>query len=230
MSFFVIKKTKPTITENGTEFIYNHNKNNDSKLEKLEKVKQYFKKRIVYNKNLLTAPIGIYTWILRASGNIFASKIITKQEIGTLHKNLDMLTSIDDSTPIIAAGEFLKKENGTFYFNLLSGTYMVDKKEFKKARGESNEAHLERILPQINILVNTVKSTVSDFGINFEFLECSGIECTPQERIGGKNIIETANIRTPISNLNKLNKLFIRTGGKRTKKLVKRRKTRKIRY
>jgi len=228
MSFFVIKTTKPTITENGTEFLYSINKTNNQKEKKLENIQQFFKARIVYNEKLLTAPAGIYTWILRASGNIFASKIITKQEIGTLHKNLDMLTSPEDSSPIVAAGEFLKKDDGTFQFNLLSGSYMADKKEFKKTRGETNEAHIGRVLPVRNILIDNVKATVSKYGINFQFLECSAMDCTPQEIIGGKNIIEIANIRTPTSNLKELNKMFIRTGG-RTRKVNKRRKTRKVR-
>jgi hypothetical protein len=229
MSFFVIKTTKPTITENGKEFLYSINKTSNQKEKKLENIQQFFKARIVYNEKLLTAPAGIYTWILRASGNIFALKIITKQEIGTLHKNLDMLTSPEDSSPIIAAGEFFKKEDGTFQFNLLSGSYMADKKEFKKVRGETNEAHIERVIPLRNILVDNIKAIVSKYDINFQFLECSAMDCTFQELIGGKNIIEIANIRTPKSNLNELNKMFIRTGGKRTRKMLKRYKTRKAR-
>jgi hypothetical protein len=212
--YFVIKTRKKTRTENGNEFLYN------KKADKLPEIINFFSKRIIKNDGLLAAPPGIYTWILRDSKNIYASKTMTEQEIGTLHANLDMLTATTDSSPIIAAGEFLKKDDGTFQFNLLSGSYMANK--FKKTRGESDSNFLQRILPERNKIVLDVQNIVLPYGIIFYFLECSAInDCSIEEIIGGKNIIEGRNIRTQNANLKELNKMFNRKGG--------RRKTRKVR-
>lgn len=221
MSYFVIKTKQKGRTENGKEFLHKLNP------DRLENTKRFFSERIVKNSQLLDAYPGIYTWILRASGNIYASKIITKQEIGTLHANLDMLTSEVNSSPIIAAGEVRKKEDGTFEFNLLSGSYMA-KDTFKKIRGESDSKYLERVLPIRNQLVTDVKAFLAPYEINFQFLECSAMECSLEEQIGGKNIIEGTNIRTSNNNMARLNSFLIRTGG-RSRKLIRRRKTRKVR-
>jgi hypothetical protein len=221
MSYFATKTRQKGRTENGREFLHSLN------ADMLENAKRFFSERIITNRKLIDAYSGIYTWILRASGNIYAAKIITKQEIGTLHANLDMLTTDIDSSPIIAAGEFIKTDDGTFQFNLLSGSYMA-KDKFKKVRGESNSKYLERVLPTRNQLVTDVKAYLIPYGINFQFLECSAIECSLEELIGGKNIIETANIRTSNNNLARLNSFLIRTGG-RTRRTNKRGKTRKMR-
>lgn len=221
MSYFVTKTRQKGRTENGKEFLHSLKPN------RLENAIRFFSERIVTNGQLIDAYPGIYTWILRASGNIYAAKIITKQEIGTLHANLDMLTIDDDDSPIIAAGEFLKKDDGTFQFNLLSGSYMA-KYTFKKVRGESDNTYLERVLPIRNQLVGDIQAYLTPYGINFQFLECSAIECSLEELIGGKNIIETANIRTSNNNLARLNSFLTRTGG-RTRKINRRHKTRKMR-
>ncbi len=60
MSFFVIKTTKPTITENGTEFLYSINKTNNQKEKKLENIQQFFKARIVYNEKLFQPLPGFF--------------------------------------------------------------------------------------------------------------------------------------------------------------------------
>ncbi len=221
MSYFVTKTKQKGRTENGKEFLHSLKPN------RLENAMRFFSERIVTNGKLIDAYPGIYTWILRASGNIYAAKIITKQEIGTLHANLDMLTIDDDDSPIIAAGEFLKKDDGTFQFNLLSGSYMA-KYTFKKIRGESDSKYLERVLPIRNQLVRDVQGYLTPYSINFQFLECSAIECSLEELIGGKNIVETANIRTSNNNLARLNSFLTRTGG-RTRKARRHRQNRKAR-
>lgn len=219
MSYFLTKKRQKTRTERGEDFLYNPKSN------KLPEIMNFFSKRIITNEQLQTAETGLYTWILRESRNIYAAKTITKQEIGTLHINLDMLTNHIDSSNIYAAGELeiIREENNdivTINFNLLSGSYMVRK---FKGLSEKNTLVLR------NEIVNNVQAILMRYGISSHFLECSGITCSPEEKIGGMNLIETVNIRTSNNNLANLNKMFNRVGGRRTKKMVKRRKTRKIR-
>jgi hypothetical protein len=185
----------------------------------------FFAKRIIKNEQLQNVNPGLYTWILRESGNIYAAKTITKQEIGTLHTNIDMLTSSIDNSNIYAAGELeiIKEENYapvTIIFNLLSGSYMV--KKFK-GLSEKNTLGLR------NVIVDNVKDVFMKYGIISQFLECSGISCSPEEKIGGMNLIETVNIRTSNNNLGILNTMFNRIGGRRIKKQNKKYKTRKMR-
>lgn len=52
---------------------------------------RHLRGRILTNNQLLAAPSGIYTWIIKR-GNIYASPLMTNQEIGSLHINIDTLT------------------------------------------------------------------------------------------------------------------------------------------
>ena len=124
MSYFPLKTREKTYTENGDSFLYNKKPN------KMSEITNFFSKRIIANDQLNTADAGLYTWILRKSGNFFASKTITKQEVGTLHLNLKSFTDNIDKSDIYAAGELelIKEENyapPTIIFNLLSGSFMV---------------------------------------------------------------------------------------------------------
>jgi hypothetical protein len=219
MSYFLTKKRQKTRTEKGDEFLYS------PKANKLPDIMNFFSKQIVTNEQLQTAAAGLYTWILRESNNIYAAKTISKQEIGSLHVNLDMLTSTVDSSNIYAAGELeiIREEISappTIIFNLLSGSYMV-----KKFKGLSEKD----ILILRNQIVDNVQSVLMKYGIPSHFLECSVISCSPEEKIGGMNLIETANIRTSNKNLINLNKMFNRVGGKMTRKIYRSNKTRKSR-
>jgi hypothetical protein len=97
--------------------------------------------RILTDEQILTGEEGIYTWILKR-GHLYATRLITNQEIGTLHVNMDMLTLHRNNVRAIprntlkngrganakptAAGELLliRGEEGVrIYFNLQSGTY-----------------------------------------------------------------------------------------------------------
>lgn len=223
MSYFIIKTRAKTRTENGKEFLYN------KKVNKLPNILDFFSKRLITNDELKAAEAGLYTWILRESGNIYASKTLTKQEIGTLHVNLDMLTKekYKDFSNIIAAGEFeiIKEDEmmpNMIIFNLLSGSYMV--KKFDKLNNS------DKLLLR-NDIVKIVQNKLSSLGIPSQFLECSVLTCSKEELIGGMKLIENANIRTPAKNLSNLNLMFNRKGGKRTFKNLQKRykKTRKMR-
>jgi hypothetical protein len=66
---------------------------------------------------------GIYTWIIKRFANgvilMVAASPLCNQEIGTLHKNLDELTT---DGKVIIAGE-MEKKAGIITFNFESGTY-----------------------------------------------------------------------------------------------------------
>jgi hypothetical protein len=82
-----------------------------------------FQNQIIINEALLVAGDGYYSWILKAiTGGptiLVAGRILSPQEIGTLHINLDMFTVPGN---VLYAGELLKRAD-TIVFNLASGTF-----------------------------------------------------------------------------------------------------------
>lgn len=184
---------------------------------KLNKSKEinynYFKSAILINgllKNGIqhmdfnpSVPDGLYTWIVKQSGNFYTAKIIEGQEIGTLHNNIVVLTHDEDKTKVIAAGE-IEKIGNSIKFNFVSGTYM------KSITINDN-------------LISKIKHLLQSFGFtNIIYME------DPTE-----TFINLENNRLkPLKNrTNKLNTMYSWNplGGKRyTKKYkVKRRKTHK---
>ncbi len=221
MVFLVLKSSESTYNKNGRKFKYRHKpvRNNNG-------ITRFFNEKIKKNKSLATADKGLYTWILRESGNFYAAKTVTKQEVGSLHVNLDMLTHSTDKSPIIAAGE-LELTSGPFVmFNLLSGTYMADK--FIKLSNSDKIKYRN----QLNM---NVMQVLEKFGITSQFLDCSGNKCSDEEKIGGMKLIETADIRTNNNTLKNLNTYFIReypkntNGGSRRRVIKHHKKTRKNR-
>ena len=74
---------------------------------------------------LTDAPDGIYTWIMYRDGDsfdVYAGKIRSNQEIGTLHQNLSWCAQ----KTVQFAGE-LRKTGSNIEYNLQSGTYMANK-------------------------------------------------------------------------------------------------------
>jgi hypothetical protein len=68
------------------------------------------------------APDGIYTWIMYKDGStfeVYAGKIRSNQELGTLHQNLSWCVE----KAVMFAGE-LRKTGHHVDYNLQSGTYM----------------------------------------------------------------------------------------------------------
>ncbi len=217
MSYFPIKTRAETLAENGTAFLYKPIP------KKLPNIIKYFSDRLIINAQLLEAKPGYYTWIYRKSGNFYAIKLITKQEIGTLHANLKLLTDSFDSTEIESAGELeiIKEENyapPTIIFNLLSGTYMA--KKFEKMTDKDK-------LFFRNEIVMKIQTFLMELGISSQFLECSSMECSQEEKIGGMKLIEAGIFKTSPGKLSNLNAMFSRNGGKRTRKA--KRQTRKLR-
>lgn len=105
---------------------------------------QRMRDRMVHDERVAEAEEGIYTWILKR-GHLHASRLLSNQEIGTLHVDLNMMTLEErdigeekgiSSTTLanrreeeampMAAGELLLVRRGGethLYFNLQSGTY-----------------------------------------------------------------------------------------------------------
>lgn len=217
MSSFIIKSRESTITDNGQKILYGLKPN--STPANIQKIKDFFSNRIYKNEELINAPGGLYTWILKQDGSFYASKTFSKQELGTLHINLKMLTNDDNNSDIVAAGELELVDEGygvnTVLFNLLSGTFMASK--LKK------NAYLR------NELVRQVETVLIGFGIPSTFLECAS--CSEEEKMGGMKLIETSLIKTSPKKVAILNELFYRRAGGRTRKAKKNRfkKTRRYR-
>jgi hypothetical protein len=195
---FIIKTREKTITQNGQSILYGINKNKAN----YNKLREFFSKRIYKNEQILEADDGLYTWILKNSGNIYIAKTFTKQEIGTLHINLNNLTNSSNASDVYAAGELEILKEGYINFNLLSGTYMVPKFK-KKDNAEKMKLRNEIVSKFINILMKR-------YGIKANFIESDASE---EEKLGGKKIIEGAEIKTSPENIEMLNSLFKRVNG-----------------
>jgi hypothetical protein len=58
---------------------------------KMEPLIRFLRGRMVQDGEIREAPEGVYTWILKKS-HLYASRLLTNQEIGTLHVDLNMMT------------------------------------------------------------------------------------------------------------------------------------------
>ena len=120
-----------TINKNGKKWRYTDVING----KKLDAMK-YFKSTRITDETLSNAAPGIYTWILK-KGKFYANKVLTPQEIGSLHFILDLLADVDGNRGNIeAAGEMIVSDDRSIIFNLLSGTYYKEfafKTENKKS-------------------------------------------------------------------------------------------------
>jgi len=95
-----------------------------------------FLPRLLVDDQVQNAPDGVYCWILRDQGDphVYAMKVISEQEIGSLHNFLFVLTSdrslpltfeerFIDAAQVIAAGE-LRVRGEERSWNLQSGSFM----------------------------------------------------------------------------------------------------------
>jgi hypothetical protein len=88
--------------------------------DSMKQLNEIFRREILRNEDIIGAPDGIYTWIIK-NDTFYAIRVFTQQEIGTLHLDLDRYTR-DEEGNISSAGE-LKLEKPTIEFNIQSGTY-----------------------------------------------------------------------------------------------------------
>ena len=192
---FPIKTREKTCTANGRQCLFV--KKSDRTPENIEKILNYFSKRILFNEQLLEAPPGLYTWILRESENLFAARTISKQEIGTLHINLKELTDEIDNSDIYAAGEF-EIDLPVIKFNLSSGTFMA-KKFTNAGKIKLRNAIVERVEKKLKSISPAIQPV---------FLECSDATCSEEELISGRKLIETSNIRITPNNFEAVSTMF----------------------
>jgi hypothetical protein len=196
---FPIKTREKTCTANGRQCLFVKKSNRTP--ENIEKILNYFSKRILFNEQLLEAPPGLYTWILRESGNLFAARTISKQEIGTLHINLEQLTNKIDNSDIYAAGEF-EIDLPVIKFNLSSGTFMA-KKFTNAGKIDLRNEIVETVEKKLKSL-----SLANAKAIQPVFLECSDASCSEEELISGRKLIETSNIRITPNNFEAVSTMF----------------------
>jgi hypothetical protein len=204
---FIIKSRESTRNKNGRKYKFKTRKNGKNTLN----IFDIFHKRILKDNQLKYAESGLYTWIIKyKNGNnmnpytFYAAKTFTKQEIGTLHVNLKMLTNHKNGpSDVYIAGELnlIQGSPPIAQFNLLSGTYM--EKVFKREKTMTNKLALRDDLINKTILI------LSNIGIQGEFLSCTDLsECSIEEQICGKKLIEHTNIRTSNENMALLTSLF----------------------
>ena len=192
---FPIKTREKTCTANGRQCLFV--KKSDRTPKNIEKILNYFSKRILLNEQLLEAPPGLYTWILRDSENLFAARTISKQEIGTLHINLKELTDEIDNSDIYAAGEF-EIDLPVIKFNLSSGTFMA-KKFTNAGKIDIRNAIVERVEKKLKSISPAIQPV---------FLECSDATCSEEELISGKKLIEVSDIRITPNNFEAVSTMF----------------------
>lgn len=185
---------------------------------------KYFKSTRVTGETLKDAAPGIYTWILKGR-EFYANKVLTPQEIGSLHFILDLLADVDGNQGNIeAAGEMIVSDDGSIIFNLLSGTYykefaykIQNKKKVEKSPEEMKDLEMY-VLVKMQTLLGRKNVAYDD----------------------SKKTFITEDMITNNSTLTKLNEYITRVesqpsaseGGKRrTRKTrkIKRSKTRKMR-
>jgi len=192
--YFVIKQKHPTVNSNGKEHRYTRSKGHVESLAAVE----YFTEKMVINGNLSSAPVGIYTWII-VGDNFYATKVIGKQEIGTMHRDLYRFSASNthNKSDIIAAGELeikIDQDEKIIEFNFLSGTYHTI------------------FIPKIGVeaVIDALAEKVKDK------LESFGIEHVVY--VFDKNLINASNFRASPRSIAKLNEHFNKKGGKRTKR------------
>lgn len=161
---------------------------------------EFFKKRVILNEAIMESPDGPHTWILKQmpDGTLLfvAGRTVSRQELGTLHKNLDMFT---EPAPVIAAGE-LAKAGTTVAFNLLSGTYM--EAPFKRIKDMAERKRRQEEILQI----------VADHLKSLGFEEVAFLEAPegtdPDVALGGAPILDAAEIITRLSEIAEYDKLL----------------------
>lgn len=161
---------------------------------------EFFKTRVILNEALLESPDGPHTWILKQLPDeslLFAAgRTVSRQELGTLHANLDAFTP---PGVVLAAGE-LAKAAVAAAFNLLSGTYM--EKPFKRIKDMAERKRRQEEILQI----------VADHLKSLGFEEVAFLEAPegadPDVALGGAPILDAAEIITRLSEIAEYNRLL----------------------
>lgn len=133
---YKIKNKQLTRSNNGSNIKYIA-ENRNALEHAMNRLDRELEPLLLRNEQIVEAEPGIYTWIIK-NGILYAARIITQQEIGTLHLDLDRQTSIgksDYKQNIFSAGELkVSSSQGkpVIHFNLQSGTYTAKFNGFHK--------------------------------------------------------------------------------------------------
>ena len=157
-----------TINKNGKRWRYTDVING----KKLDAIK-YFRSTRVTGDTLPGITPGIQTWILKG-GEFYANKVLTPQEIGSLHFILDLLADVDGNRGNIeAAGEMIVSDDNSIIFNLLSGTYYKEfsfktrnRKSIQKTPEEMRELE-DYVMVKIKTLAGRENVTYDNSGNTF---------------------------------------------------------------
>jgi len=164
------------------------------KAEKSESaVTNYFRKNILLNAAIGSGPDGYYTWLFKLTGEgplFVAAQTRSEQELGTLHVNMDHLTTPGE---VLLAGEFMKVGE-RILFNLQSGTYMQ-----RRMKGISAAKRSKMIDDSI--------TEFAKIGLIATFNEATPT-APKEEQVAGNAIIENAEIVTRLSTLEEYNRLL----------------------
>lgn len=168
-----------------------------------------------FDDELVAAPDGVYTWILKdfivgprdRHRHLVSAPARTKQEIGSLHVNMDNLTK---EGSVIAAGE-LRKTGTSLQYNISSGTYMGDvfvdtvfqtrkssggKRVYKKdVITYMTDEEVAAALAVRDQILRATAAAFSALGFDATFLEIAGpLRDQPIANIAGQPILEAADI------------------------------------
>jgi len=197
---FTIKKREATHYNNsGTRKVKRY-RSSSARSIPIERFINYARHRILIGNQLHLAKDGVYTWIIktiRGHPAFITAPVKTKQELGTLHVNLDDLTG---SGEVVAAGELLKLGDEVFY-NLQSGTYMADK--FKDKRGKPKKTDEDRQEIQEGLRAIADKE-FRKMRLKPEF-KLAGATAKNENRFGGEPILNTMKIVTNLNTIKELN-------------------------
>ncbi len=121
VDLFIIKKRVATNNLGPAKYSF-PNRGTPKKPECFQKFQNKF---LRFDEQIVSAPAGIYTWILKDFENGLGRHLVfaqtpSKQEVGTLHINLDFLTADGN---VYIAGELQISEDRKYTYNILSGTY-----------------------------------------------------------------------------------------------------------
>ena len=166
----------------------------------LDRFINYARHRVLVGNQLCLAKDGVYTWIIktiRGHQTFITAPVKTKQELGTLHVNLDDLTGPGE---IIAAGELLKLGDDVFY-NLQSGTYMADKFKDKRGKPKKTEEDKQKIQEGLRSIAD---KEFRKMRLNPEF-KLAGSTAKNEDRFGGEPILNTMKIITNLNTIKELN-------------------------
>lgn len=122
VNLFIIK-TRELATNNIGRATYTFK--NRSTPKKPECFTQFQKKFLKFDTQIVDTPASFYTWILKdfkvdGKRHLVFAQTPSKQEVGTLHMNIDALTA---SGTVFIAGELKISEGREYYYNILSGSY-----------------------------------------------------------------------------------------------------------